>query len=39
MNLPNIISKLVKAQNEFNSKAYADCFAENAEVFDEEKNP
>jgi len=37
MNLPNIISKLVKAQNEFNSKAYADCFTENAEVFDEGK--
>ncbi|QRY56009.1 nuclear transport factor 2 family protein [Sphingobacterium siyangense] len=37
MNLPNIISKLLKAQNEFNSKAYADCFTENAEVFDEGK--
>ncbi|GEJ45845.1 MULTISPECIES: nuclear transport factor 2 family protein [unclassified Chryseobacterium] len=35
MNLPNIISELVKAQNEFNSAAYANCFAENAEVFDE----
>ncbi|MEY8760424.1 nuclear transport factor 2 family protein [Chryseobacterium tongliaoense] len=37
MNLPNIISELVKAQNEFNSAAYANCFAENAEVFDEGK--
>ncbi|WP_129022336.1 nuclear transport factor 2 family protein [Edaphocola flava] len=38
MNLPNIIAELVKAQNEFNSKAYADCFAEHAEVFDEGKS-
>lgn len=37
MNLPNIISKLVKAQNEFDSAAYANCFTENAEVFDEGK--
>ncbi|MGV2450025.1 nuclear transport factor 2 family protein [Chryseobacterium cucumeris] len=37
MNLPNIISELVKAQNEFNSAAYANCFAEKAEVFDEGK--
>lgn len=37
MNLPNIISELVKAQNEFDSAAYANCFAENAQVFDEGK--
>lgn len=37
MNLPNIISELVKTQNEFNSKAYADCFTDNAIVFDEGK--
>jgi len=35
MNLPDIILKLVKAQNEFDSAAYARCFAEHAEVFDE----
>jgi len=37
MNLPNIISKLVKAQNEFDSHAYADCFTNTAVVFDEGK--
>ncbi|MGO4709831.1 nuclear transport factor 2 family protein [Chryseobacterium sp. 2TAF14] len=37
MNLPNIISELVKTQNEFNSNGYADCFTENAIVFDEGK--
>lgn len=37
MNLPNIVTELVKAQNEFNSTAYANCFTENAEVFDEGK--
>ncbi len=37
MNLPHIISALVKAQNEFDSAAYANCFAEQAEVFDEGK--
>ena len=35
--LPNIISELVKTQNEFDSAAYADLFAENAQVFDEGK--
>lgn len=35
MNLPNIITKLVEAQNNFDSHAYADCFNENAVVFDE----
>lgn len=38
MNLPNIISELVKAQNEFDSGAYANCFNKDAEVFDEGKN-
>ncbi|MFF5380083.1 nuclear transport factor 2 family protein [Pedobacter suwonensis] len=37
MNLPKMISELVKAQNEFDSAAYASCFTENAEVFDEGK--
>ncbi|KXH84992.1 hypothetical protein [Chryseobacterium kwangjuense] len=37
MNLPDIISKLVKAQTEFDSQAYADCFTENAVVLDEGK--
>ncbi|WP_027381720.1 nuclear transport factor 2 family protein [Chryseobacterium daeguense] len=37
MNLPNIITTLVKTQNSFDSKAYADCFSETAVVFDEGK--
>ncbi|WP_293785294.1 nuclear transport factor 2 family protein [uncultured Pedobacter sp.] len=37
MNLPKMISELVKAQNEFDSTAYASCFTETAEVFDEGK--
>ena len=37
MNLPKVIAELVKSQNEFDSAAYADCFAENAQVFDEGK--
>jgi hypothetical protein len=37
MQLPNIISELVKTQNEFDSAAYANCFAEDAQVFDEGK--
>ena len=37
MKLPNVISELVKGQNEFDSAAYANCFTENAEVFDEGK--
>jgi len=37
MQLPNIISELVKTQKEFNSAAYADCFAEDAQVSDEGK--
>lgn len=35
MNLPNIISDLLKAQENFDSKAYAACFSETALVFDE----
>lgn len=37
MNLPSIISELVKAQTQFDSHAYADCFTETAVVFDEGK--
>lgn len=35
MNLPNIISDLVVAHANFDSKAYAACFLETAVVFDE----
>lgn len=37
MNLPKVVSDLVKAQNEFDSKAYVDCFTETAIVHDEGK--
>ncbi|WP_286858431.1 MULTISPECIES: nuclear transport factor 2 family protein [Sphingobacterium] len=37
MNLPIVIRELVKAQNEFDSVAYANCFTEDAKVFDEGK--
>ncbi|GAO43110.1 hypothetical protein [Flavihumibacter petaseus] len=37
MNLPKVLADLVTAQNEFNSVAYANCFSETAEVFDEGK--
>lgn len=37
MNLPNVIEGLVKAQNDFDSVAYANCFSETAVVFDEGK--
>ena len=37
MNLPKVLSNLVKAQNDFDSAAYADCFSETAVVFDEGK--
>ncbi len=37
MNLPNVISELVKTQNNFDSHAYADCFTDTAVVFDEGK--
>lgn len=35
MNLPKVVSNLVKAQNDFDSTAYADCFSETAVVLDE----
>ncbi|MCD9853372.1 nuclear transport factor 2 family protein [Epilithonimonas sp. JDS] len=37
MNLPEVITSLEKAQNNFDSHAYADCFSETAVVFDEGK--
>ncbi|WP_313001044.1 nuclear transport factor 2 family protein [Chryseobacterium gleum] len=37
MNLPNVIAKLIKAQNNFDSASYAQCFTETAIVFDEGK--
>jgi hypothetical protein len=37
MNLPNVISELIKTQNNFDSVAYAKCFTETAVVFDEGK--
>ncbi|WP_027388455.1 hypothetical protein [Chryseobacterium gregarium] len=37
MNLPNIITALVKAQDHFSTQAYADCFTDTAIVFDEGK--
>src|SRR5690606_35142202 len=35
MNLPQVIAELVKAQNNFDNVAYANCFSETAVVFDE----
>lgn len=35
MNLPKVVTELVKAQNSFDSVAYANCFTETAVVFDE----
>ena len=37
MNLPKVVIELVKAQNDFDSKAYTNCFTETAVVFDEGK--
>ena len=37
MNLPKVIADLTQAQNNFDSHAYANCFAETAVVFDEGK--
>ncbi len=37
MNLPNVITDLATAQNNFDSLAYANCFSETAVVFDEGK--
>ena len=35
MNLPKVITELIKTQNNFDSAAYANCFTETAVVFDE----
>jgi hypothetical protein len=35
MNLPKVVADLVKAQDNFDSVAYANCFSETAVVFDE----
>lgn len=35
MNLPKVITELVKTQNSFDSLAYSKCFTESAVVFDE----
>lgn len=37
MNLPQVITDLIRAQNNFDSEAYAHCFSETALVFDEGK--
>lgn len=37
MNLPKVIADLVKAQDNFDSIAYTNCFSETAVVFDEGK--
>lgn len=37
MNLPKVIKDLVRAQDNFDSIAYANCFSETAVVFDEGK--
>ena len=37
MNLPKVVTELIKAQNNFDSTAYANCFTERAVVFDEGK--
>ena len=37
MNLPKVVSELVRTQNNFDSAAYANCFSETAVVFDEGK--
>lgn len=37
MNLPDVITALVKAQDNYDATAYASCFTETALVFDEGK--
>src|SRR4051812_47595711 len=37
MKLPEIVSELIRTQNNFDSVAYANCFSETAVVFDEGK--
>ncbi|MGS2764792.1 nuclear transport factor 2 family protein [Sinomicrobium sp. M5D2P9] len=38
MNLPKVIKDLIAAQDNFDSAAYAECFTETAQVFDEGKD-
>jgi len=37
MNLPEILSDLIEAQNNFDNVTYANCFSETAVVYDEGK--
>lgn len=37
MNLPKVITNLIKAQNAFDSVAYANCFSETGAMLDEGK--
>ncbi|MES2628347.1 MAG: nuclear transport factor 2 family protein [Bacteroidota bacterium] len=37
MNLPKVVTDLIKAQNDFDSVAYANCFSETGVMFDEGK--
>ena len=37
MNLPEVVTDLIKAQNDFDSVAYANCFSETGIMFDEGK--
>lgn len=37
MNLPKVVAELVKAQDNFDSVAYANCFSETGVMFDEGK--
>ncbi|PZR19799.1 MAG: hypothetical protein DI539_12860 [Flavobacterium psychrophilum] len=37
MNIPKVITNLVNAQNSFDSITYANCFSDDAVVFDEGK--
>lgn len=37
MNYPKVIEDLIKAQNDLDSAAYAECFTESAVMFDEGK--
>ena len=37
MNLPKVVTELIKAQNDFDSDAYANCFSETGVMFHEGK--
>ena len=37
MNLPKVVQELIKAQDTFDSEAYANCFAEHGVMYDEGK--